>query len=157
MRAETEGLKQGCQLFVDPDVIARHETGVGCVHERAGFARALGIVESQHLLEVVEVACEALGSFAVEDVGADRSLFGGRGGGGEDLLRVREGQVGEPGEDSRQARGPLPLGLARFPGVRLRDRGGQQRMRFGGAQEPIGGVEPDGCAGRAVAAGRARR
>ena len=72
-------MKQRCELFVDPDVIARREAGVGGVRERAGLAWLLGIVESEDLVEVVDVAGQALGSLAVEDVGADRSFFGCRG------------------------------------------------------------------------------
>ena len=80
-------------------MVAGHEAGVGRVRQRAGLAWLLGVVEGQDLVEVVDVARQALGSLAVEDVGADRSFFGGRGRAGEDLLGVREGQVGEPGQD----------------------------------------------------------
>ncbi len=153
VRAQTEWGKQGCQLLVSLDVIAGHKASIRRVCQRAGLTRLLGVTESQDLVQVVDIACETLGSLAVEDVGTDRALFGRNGRAGEDLLRVQEGQVSEPGQDACQARRPLPLRLACFPGVCLFDGRREQRVRFGGTQESFGGVEPDGGAGRALAAG----
>ena len=75
---DRNGASSGCELFVNLNVVAGREAGVGRVRERAGLACLLGIIQSEDLVEVVDVAGQALGPLAVEDVGADRSFFGCR-------------------------------------------------------------------------------
>ena len=150
--AEPERSEDGGELLVGFDVVGRDEPGVRGVQSASEPCPAARCRVPD--LEVVDVASQALGSFAVEDVGADLAFVGRGGRVGEHLFRVGERQVGEPAPGRSPGPGTTATGACRLPWPRPCWTGAASSVCGSAlAQEPFRGVEPDGSAGRAVAAG----